>query len=321
MFRPSPQEQGSASRGGFFRRLKEGLARTRAGFTEKLSQLTSRGRRIDEALYDELEELLIEADVGVRTAMQLVEDLREQVRERRLADAGEVRGLLKTLLIQQLTSADKGSGGLKLRDDGLTVIMVVGVNGSGKTTTVGKLAHRWRSEGKSVMLGAADTFRAAAIDQLKAWGERVGVPVIAQAPGSDPAAVAYDAVQAALARKVDVLLVDTAGRLQTQSNLMQELAKVYRVMERRLERPLDEVLLVLDATVGQNAISQGRHFSEAVPVSGVVLTKLDGTARGGIVVALASELGLPIRLIGIGEQPGDLRDFDAEAFVSAIVDE
>lgn len=303
-------------RRGLLSRIREGLARTRQGFTEKLVRLTARGRAVDDDFFDELEELLIEADVGVRTAAELVEELRERARRDRLRDGEDVRAALGSLLVEQLKA---GAEPLRLRSDGPTVIMLVGVNGSGKTTTAGKLARRFREEGKSVILGAADTFRAAAIEQLTVWGERTGSTVIAQSAGADPAAVAFDAVQAALARGADVLLVDTAGRLQTQSNLMRELEKVQRVMERRLGRPVDEVLLVLDATVGQNAISQGKHFREAVSVSGIVLTKLDGTARGGIVVALARELGLPVKLVGVGEGADDLRDFDPEAFVEALI--
>lgn len=302
-------------RRGFLSRIREGLARTRQGFTEKLVRLTARGRAVDDDFFDELEELLIEADVGARTAAELVEELRERARNDRLRDGEEVRAALGRLLVEQLHAAEP----LRLRSDGPTVIMLVGVNGSGKTTTAGKLARRFREEGKSVILGAADTFRAAAIEQLTVWGERTGSTVIAQGAGADPAAVAFDAVQAALARSADVLLVDTAGRLQTQSNLMRELEKVQRVMERRLGRPVDEVLLVLDATVGQNAISQGKHFREAVSVSGIVLTKLDGTARGGIVVALARELGLPVKLVGVGEGADDLRDFEPESFVEALI--
>lgn len=301
---------------GLLGRIRRGLARTREAFTDKLARLTSGGRAVDAAFFDELEELLIEADVGVHTAMEIVESLREEVRRERIRDADGVKAHLAKLLVAEF--ADRPTA-LNVRDDGLTVMMVVGVNGSGKTTTAGKLALRFREQGKSVILGAADTFRAAAVEQLKIWGERTGATVIAQGQGADPAAVAYDAVQAALARNADVLIVDTAGRLQTQGNLMRELEKVQRVMERRLERPLDEVLLVLDATVGQNAISQGKNFRDAVSVSGIALTKLDGTARGGIVVAMARELALPVKLVGVGEGPDDLRDFDPVVFVDALL--
>ena len=300
----------------FFQRLKTGLSKTRQGFVEKVEQLVT-GRKVDEELFEELEELLIQADVGVPTAVELVDRLRDRASEEKITEGDA----LKNLLCDEITAMLKENAE-PLKDAGETpyVIMVVGVNGAGKTTTIGKLAYRFKQEGARVLLGAGDTFRAAAIDQLKVWADRVGVDFISHQEGSDPAAVAFDAVNAARSRGCDVLILDTAGRLQTKSNLMAELGKVHRVVQRELGRDVDEVLLVVDATTGQNALSQGRLFSEAVPLTGVVLTKLDGTAKGGIVLALGRELNLPVKLIGVGEKYTDLRDFDPEEFARALFD-
>jgi fused signal recognition particle receptor len=268
-------------------------------------------------LYEELEEILISADVGVTTTMELVDRLRKEVKERKIKDPAELHPLL-TELIAEILGGDEARSRLNLREDGLTVILFVGVNGVGKTTTIGKLAHRFKSEGKKVILAAGDTFRAGAIEQLETWGKRVGVDVIKHQAGADPAAVIYDGIQAARSRKADILLCDTAGRLQNKVNLMEELKKVHRVIQRELPDAPHEVLLVLDATTGQNALVQAKQFSEAVQVSGIVLTKLDGTAKGGIVIAISNELKIPVKLVGLGEKADDLQDFDPDQFLHAL---
>ncbi|SFR01144.1 signal recognition particle-docking protein FtsY [Desulfoscipio geothermicus] len=302
---------------GFFGKLKESLIKTRKNFVEKIDQIVTGRKAIDEDLYEELEEALIQADVGIDAAVEMVENLRSEVKKRHISDAEELRALLKEQ-IQAILGEETPS--LNVDADKPAVIMVVGVNGVGKTTTIGKLAHYFKENGKSVLLSAADTFRAAAIDQLEIWGNRVGVPVIKHSEGSDPAAVAYDSLQAARARKADVVIVDTAGRLHTKSNLMEELKKVHRVLGREMPGAPHEVLLVLDATTGQNAINQARLFNEAVGVTGVALTKLDGTAKGGVIIAVKQGLEIPIKMIGIGEGMDDLRPFDAKEFVEALFD-
>lgn len=305
-----------AQAGGWLQRLKSGLARTRDGLRDKVDDLLSgRGGRIDDSVYDGLEEALIAADMGVAATMRIIDGLRERVRQERARDEADVRRLLQEEIAAILKPV---AAPLTINPDGLTTILVVGVNGAGKTTTIGKLAQRFQNDGKRVIVGAGDTFRAAAIEQLQAWGQRTGTTVIAHQEGSDPAAVAFDATQAALARGADVLMLDTAGRLQTRSNLMEELKKIHRIVTNKLETPLQEVLLVLDGTTGQNGLSQARLFNEAVPVTGIALTKLDGTARGGIVVAIAEELQLPVKLVGVGEGVDDLQDFDPEAFAAAL---
>lgn len=300
----------------WFGRLREGLAKTRTSLVGKVKETLIRGARIDEELYERLEEILIQADVGVETSLALIDDVRRKVSERRIREAQEIQPLLaegmKEILERSPLVTTPGAS------EGPLTYVVVGVNGAGKTTTVGKLAARFTRVGRKVLIGAGDTFRAAAIDQLKVWADRAGAEMIAQQPGSDPAAVAYDAIHAAKARGADVLLLDTAGRLQTKVNLMQELGKVYRVIVRELGREPDESLLVVDGTTGQNALSQGRLFREVVPLTGLVLTKLDGTAKGGIVLAVSRELKLPVKLIGIGEAVDDLRDFQPDAFVDAL---
>jgi fused signal recognition particle receptor len=301
---------------GLFRRLVQGLSKSRAGFVDRISQVLTRRGAIDEELYDELEEVLIQADVSVSTATALVDEVRKRVKSEHITQTDEVEPILRAEMVrllesvaQPLTQPKKGE---------LTVFLVVGVNGAGKTTTIGKLAARYKAAGLQVLLGAADTFRAAAIEQLEVWSERAQVGLIKHQEGSDPAAVAFDSIRAARARNADVVIIDTAGRLQTKTHLMQELAKINRVVERELGRKADETLLVLDATTGQNGLSQARLFSEATPVSGVALTKLDGTARGGIILSVTDELKLPVKLIGIGEGIDDLRDFDAASFVAAL---
>ncbi|MGE9214705.1 signal recognition particle-docking protein FtsY [Exiguobacterium aurantiacum] len=297
-------------------KFTDGLTKTRDGFASAVNDLVYRFREVDEDFFDELEDLLIQADVGVTTTMDLVEDLKEEVKRRNLKDPVAVRDALVEVVANRLQE-DEADRELNMQD-GLTVILFVGVNGVGKTTTIGKLAHQLKSEGRSVMLAAGDTFRAGAIDQLQVWGERVGVPVIRQVEGSDPAAVVFDAVQAAKSRGVDVLICDTAGRLQNKVNLMKELEKVKRVIEREVPNGPHEVLLALDATTGQNAMVQAKAFKEATNVSGIVLTKLDGTAKGGIVLAIRNELDIPVKYVGLGEKVDDLQAFDPEQFVYGL---
>jgi len=300
---------------GFFGKLKESLSKTRKNFVEKIDSIVTGRKIIDEDLYEELEEALIQADVGIDASLELIDNLRAEVKKRRISNPEELYAILKEL-IQGILCVETAA--LDTADTQSVVIMVVGVNGVGKTTTIGKLAHYYKEGGKSVLLAAADTFRAAAIDQLEIWGNRVGVGVIKHSEGSDPAAVAFDSVHAAQAREIDVLIVDTAGRLHTKSNLMEELKKVRRVISREMPDAPHEVLLVLDATTGQNAISQARLFKEAVGVTGLVLTKLDGTAKGGVVIAIKQGLDIPIKMIGVGEGIDDLRPFDAREFVEAL---
>ncbi|MBW8350466.1 signal recognition particle-docking protein FtsY [Bacillus sp. IITD106] len=299
-------------------KFKDGLAKTRSQFSGKINDLVSRYRKVDEDFFEELEEILIQADVGFETVMEIVEQLKNEVKKRNIKDPVEVQSVISEKLVEIYESGDENSNQLNLQDEGLTVILVVGVNGVGKTTTIGKLSHKLKQDGKKVMLAAGDTFRAGAIEQLEVWGERVGVDVIKQAEGSDPAAVMYDALQAAKSRKIDVLLCDTAGRLQNKVNLMKELEKVNRVIEREVPGAPHEVLLVLDATTGQNALIQAKTFKEAVRVSGIVLSKLDGTAKGGIVLAIRNELNIPVKYVGLGERMDDLQEFDAEKYVYGL---
>ncbi len=298
-------------------KFKEGLQKTTNAFSEKMGDLLSRYKKIDEEFYEELEEILISADVGVTTVMDLIDDLRAQAKKEKIEDAKELQPILSEKLAALLKGGEDDVG-LKLNEGGLSIILFVGVNGVGKTTTIGKLAHRFKQEGKSVLLAAGDTFRAGAIEQLEVWGERVGVDVIKQQAGSDPAAVIYDAVQAAKQRGIDVLLCDTAGRLQNKSNLMEELNKIYRVIGREVPGAPHEVLLVVDATTGQNALSQAKLFGEKTGVTGLVLSKLDGTAKGGIAVAIRRELDIPVKFVGLGEKIDDLQPFDSEQFVHAL---
>jgi len=300
---------------GYFSKLKDSLTKTRQNLVEKIDDIIHGRKAIDEEMYEELEEALVQADVGVNTAMELVASLRRTVRERRVSDAGELKPILKEL-IQDMLGEDIVH--TNVNGGELAVIMVVGVNGVGKTTTIGKLAYLYKSEGKKVILGAADTFRAAAIDQLEIWASRVGVDLIKHQEGSDPAAVAYDSLQAARARSVDVLIIDTAGRLHTKNNLMEELKKIGRILSREMPGAPHEVLLVLDATTGQNAISQAKLFGEVVGVTGIALTKLDGSAKGGVVIAVKKALDIPVKMIGIGEGIEDLRPFNSGEFVDAL---
>lgn len=298
-------------------KFKEGLAKTRSVLTEKVADLFSRRKKIDEAFFEELEEILIGADVGVNTVMTLIDDLRDEVKKRKIEDPAELKPILSEKLMEMLRGQD-GETSLKMNPDGITVILFVGVNGVGKTTTIGKLAWRFKQQGKSVLLAAGDTFRAGAIEQLEVWGQRAGVDVIRQGAGADPAAVIFDAVQEAKRRGTDVLLCDTAGRLQNKVNLMEELAKIHRVIQREIPGAPHETLLVLDAATGQNALQQAKLFGEKSGVTGLVLTKLDGTAKGGIVIAIRHELALPVKFVGLGEKMDDLQEFDAEQFVHAL---
>ncbi|WP_369902995.1 signal recognition particle-docking protein FtsY [Bacillus manliponensis] len=299
-------------------KFKNGLEKTRNSFADKVNDLVYRYRKVDEDFFEELEEILIGADVGVTTVMDLIDQLRDEVKRRNIQDPKEVQAVISEKLVEIYKGDDNFRNELNIQTKGLTVILFVGVNGVGKTTTIGKMAHKFNLEGKSVLLAAGDTFRAGAIDQLEVWGERVGVDVIKQGEGSDPAAVMYDAIQAAKARNVDVLLCDTAGRLQNKVNLMKELEKVKRVIEREVPGAPHEVLLVMDATTGQNGLSQAKTFREATNVTGIVLTKLDGTAKGGIVLAIRNEMDVPVKYVGLGEQMDDLQAFDPEHYVYGL---
>jgi fused signal recognition particle receptor len=296
-------------------RLKAGIQKTRAGLVDRVEDLVSGKKEIDADLLEELEYTLITADIGVRTATEILERIRQRVDRRLLNDAPELKQLIRENLLEVLEATERPVAQVSQPP---AVIMVVGVNGSGKTTTIGKLASRFKSEGRSVLLCAADTFRAAAIEQLEVWGNRTGTDIIRQKPGADPSAVVFDAVQAAKARKVDYVIVDTAGRLHTKENLMAELEKMRRTASKVVPGAPHEVWLVLDATTGQNGLEQARKFTETSGVTGIVLTKLDGTAKGGVVVAIARELNLPIRFIGVGEKVDDLLPFEPEAFIQSL---
>jgi fused signal recognition particle receptor len=300
----------------FFNRLKQGLSKTRAGFTERLDQLISRRNRIDAELLEELEEILITSDLGVTASQELIRLVRDETAKEELDNLETLKTALKQYTLGFLDVPEPQHSDPEPGEP--LVIMVIGVNGVGKTTTIGKLADLYRNQNKKVMLVAADTFRAAATDQLAIWGERVGAEVVRQDQGADPSAVVFDALNAAVARKVDVVLIDTAGRLHTKVNLMEQLRKIQRVAGRRLPGAPHHVWLVLDATTGQNAISQAEMFHNTLGVTGIILTKLDGTAKGGIVVGISRQLAIPIRFIGIGEKIDDLRSFKAEDFVEAI---
>jgi len=297
-------------------RLRDGLAKTRASLTGKIDGLVSRHAAVTDDLFDELEEVLIQADMGPETSVALVEEVRARVRREKVKEPARVRDMLREEIGRLL--ADESS---TLRVDGFSpaVILLVGVNGAGKTTTAAKLAHLYRDRGRRVLMAAADTFRAAAAEQLEVWAGRAGVELVRHSEGADPAAVAFDALQAARSRSMDLVVIDTAGRLQTKTNLMEELKKIHRVVGRECPGAPHEVLLVLDATTGQNGVSQARLFKEAVDVTGVVLTKLDSTARGGVVVSIARDLGLPVKLVGVGEGMEDLQPFDAAAYVEGLM--
>ncbi|MCM3053553.1 MULTISPECIES: signal recognition particle-docking protein FtsY [Bacillaceae] len=299
-------------------KFKDGLTKTRQSFSDKMNDLVARYRKVDEDFFEELEEVLIQADVGFDTVLELVDELKMEVKRRNIQESSQVKEIIVEKLVDIYESDDEQITSLNIQDNGLTVILFVGVNGVGKTTTIGKLAYKFKQEGKKVLLAAGDTFRAGAIEQLEVWGKRVGVDVIKQNEGSDPAAVMYDAIQAARSRKADILLCDTAGRLQNKVNLMKELEKVKRVIEREIPGAPHEVLLVLDATTGQNAMIQAKQFKEATDVTGIVLTKLDGTAKGGIVIAIRKELNIPVKIVGLGEKMDDLQPFDLEQYVYGL---
>ncbi|MBM7094143.1 signal recognition particle-docking protein FtsY [Bacillus sp. H-16] len=297
-------------------KFKDGLTKTRDSFVGQMNELVKNYRTVDEEFFEELEDILISADVGVHTVMDLIDELKDEARRRNIKDAKDIQPVISEKLAEMLQKSENETE-LNMQDT-MTVILFVGVNGVGKTTTIGKLAHRFKQEGKNVVMAAGDTFRAGAIEQLEVWGERVGVDVIKQQAGSDPAAVMFDAIQAAKSRKADVLLCDTAGRLQNKVNLMNELEKVKRVISREIPDAPHEVLLVLDATTGQNAMSQAKTFSKSTDVSGIVLTKLDGTAKGGIVLAIRNELDIPVKFVGLGEGMEDLQEFEADQYVHGL---
>ena len=299
-------------------KFRAGLEKSRENFQEQLNNLIARYRKVDEDFFEALEEMLITADVGFNTVMELVEELRTEAQRRNISETEDLREVIVEKIVEIYHQEDEHAEIMNIENEGLNVILMVGVNGVGKTTTIGKLAHRYQAEGKKVMLAAGDTFRAGAIEQLKIWGERVGVEVMSQKEGSDPAAVMYDAINAAKSKGVDILICDTAGRLQNKSNLMNELEKVKRVIGRAVPEAPHEVLLCLDATTGQNALSQAKSFKEVTNVTGIVLTKLDGTAKGGIVLAIRNELKIPVKYAGLGEKLDDLQPFNPESYVYGL---
>jgi fused signal recognition particle receptor len=301
----------------WFNRLKEGLSKTKQGITGKIDDVLKSYTKVDEELLEELEEVLITADVGVNTTMKIIEELRDVIKTKKISDVSDVRGELKTIVSNILNDEDS-----KLNiEPSPAIILMVGVNGVGKTTTIGKLASRFKKEGKSVLVAAGDTFRAAAIEQLEVWADRSGVDIIKHQEGADPGAVIFDAVKAAKARNIDILLCDTAGRLHNKTNLMNELGKVFKIVDREYPQATKEILLVVDATTGQNAVQQAKTFKEVANISGIVLTKLDGTAKGGVVLAVKSEVDVPVKLIGVGEKVEDLQDFNSKAFADALFGE
>jgi fused signal recognition particle receptor len=306
-----------SSEPGLLERLKAGVQKTRAGLMEKIEDAVSGRKEIDADVLEELEYALITADIGTKTTSEILELIRQRVERHQVGDIAELKSLIREHLLEILQATEKP---VPLVKDPPAVMMVVGVNGAGKTTSIGKLTRRLQSEGRTVLLCAADTFRAAAIEQLEVWAERTGAGLIRQQPGSDPSAVLFDALQAAKARKVDYVIVDTAGRLHTKTNLMAELEKMRRTAARVIPEAPHEVLLVIEATTGQNGLEQARKFTESSAVTGIILTKLDGTAKGGVVVAISRELNLPIRYVGVGEQLDDLLPFEPENFVASLFD-
>ncbi len=305
--------------GKFLGRLRAGLSKTREGLLRRINEVVGGRSKIDEALLEEIEEVLIEADVGVGPTTKIIEGIRDRVKEERIRDPDRIQGLLKDEVMRLFEECGVEGADKLPADHSPLVIMMVGVNGVGKTTTIGKLAQKYADEGKKVLLAASDTFRAAAIEQLAIWADRTGADLVRHHNGADPASVAFDALAAAEARGVDVVIVDTAGRLHTKVNLMEELGKIHRVLGKRIPGAPHEVLLVLDATTGQNAISQARKFDAIVHVTGIVLAKLDGTAKGGVVIGIRDTLDIPVQWIGIGEQAEDLRRFEPTEFVEALL--
>lgn len=300
--------------GGLFEKLKSGLAKTRNGLTDKISDMLNLYVSIDEDLFEELEEILITSDIGVETSLDIIERVRRKIKENKIKDPKEVKNCLKQVLSEMLATEETEFIDKKSQ----SIILVVGVNGVGKTTSIGKIAAKFKKQNYKVLLAAGDTFRAAAIDQLEVWSNRAGVDIVRHQEGSDPAAVVYDAIQAAKARKVDVLICDTAGRLHNKKNLMDELNKINRVIDREFSEASKQTLLVLDATTGQNAVQQAKQFMEVCPINGIILTKLDGTAKGGIIVSIKNLLNIPVKLIGVGEGIDDLQDFNPKKFVEAL---
>ena len=298
---------------GFFSKIKDGLKKTKESMVKKMQKVVNSFTKIDEELFEQLEETMIMSDMGVETSVQICEELRKRIKERGITDPSVIMELIQEIVAEMM--GDDIELDLSSKP---SVIMVIGVNGAGKTTTIGKMCHQFINDGKKVVVAAADTFRAAAIDQLQVWTDRAGADIVKHAGGSDPASVVFDAIAAAKARNCDVLICDTAGRLHNKKNLMDELAKMNRIIEREAPDSSKEVLLVLDATTGQNAVNQARLFKEVAPISGIVLTKLDGTAKGGIVISIKNELGIPVKLIGVGEKIDDLQPFNSRDFVRAL---
>lgn len=300
--------------GKFFDKLKTGLSKTRDNLTDKINEALNVAIAIDDDLYEELEEILIMSDIGMETTIEIIDRLKEKIRKEKINDVAEVKPALKAVIAEMLTEGDYEDS-----DDEKKVMLIIGVNGVGKTTSIGKLAAKNKKEGKKVLLAAADTFRAAAIDQLDIWSKRAGVDIVKHQEGSDPAAVVFDAASATKARNVDLLICDTAGRLHNKKNLMDELAKINRIIDRELGDIKKETLLVLDGTTGQNAVIQAKQFMESCPIDGIILTKLDGTAKGGVVISIKNTLNIPVKYIGIGEGVDDLQKFNAEEFAQAIL--
>lgn len=299
---------------GIFSKLKEGLKKTRTGITEKLDNIIKSYSSIDEDMFDELEEVLITSDVGIDTTMKIIDDVKATIKKEKIKDVNKVKEILKENLISKMSTTS-----IDIKTP--SVILVIGVNGVGKTTSIGKLAYYFKQNGKSVIMAAADTFRAAAIDQLEEWGRRTGVDVVKHQENADPSAVVFDAIQSAKSKKTDILICDTAGRLHNKKNLMNELTKMERVIEREYPEANREIFLVLDATTGQNALQQAKLFKEAVDITGIILTKLDGTAKGGIVIAINAEMDVPVSFIGVGEGIDDLQPFNAQNFIDALFEE
>lgn len=301
--------------GNFFDKLKTGLTKTRDGITDKINVALKRAVSIDDDLYEELEEILITSDISMNTTLEIIENLKAKIRKEKINDVNMVIPALKEVIRDMLTEGEEP----KEESDSKQVLLVIGVNGAGKTTSIGKLAAKSKANGKNVLLAAADTFRAAAIDQLEVWSKRAEVDIVKQEEGSDPAAVVFDAISAAKARNIDLLICDTAGRLHNKKNLMNELSKINRIIDREYPEAKKQTLLVLDGTTGQNAVLQAKQFMEACPIDGLILTKLDGTAKGGVVISIKKELNIPVKYIGVGEGIDDLQEFDAESFAEAML--
>lgn len=298
----------------FFERLKEGLSKTKKNLTEQIDSIVFHHKKIDDEFLEELEEILVSSDMGMGTTMDIIDYIKEEAKKRKIEDTKEIKNIIKEYLESMLTKSDEESSNIKQQ----RVVLIVGVNGVGKTTSIGKIAYSLKKSGQSVIVAAADTFRAAAVEQLKEWCYRAGVDIIAKEESNDPASVIYDAIQAAKARKIDVLICDTAGRLHNKVNLMNELSKIFKIIDKEFSDAKKDIYLVVDATTGQNGLVQAKLFKEACDINGLILTKLDGTAKGGIVFPIVNELNIPIKYVGVGEKIDDLQQFDAASFVSAI---